>query len=120
MVSNPYDFHDAFNRTVLFHNARKQAIEDYEDAMEKAADAKFDYRKAKATAFVTAAAEGGTADAKKARAEELAAEAERARDIAEAMVKAAKERLDAVESDRAMANQLIQWSMRLAPMGAKE
>ena len=119
-MSNPYDFHDAFNKTVTFHNARKQAIEDYEAALEKAAEAKFEYRKAKATAYLTAAAEGGTADAKKVRAEELAAEAERARDIAEGMVRAAKERLDAVESDRAMANQLIQWSMRLAPMGVKD
>ena len=114
---NPYDFHDAFNKTVTFHTARKQAIEDYDAALKAAADAKHDYRKAKAIAWVTAAAEGGTADAKKIRAEELAADAEKAMAYADAGAKAAKERLDAVEADRAMANQLIQWSMRLAPMG---
>ena len=116
-MSNPYDFHDAFNRTERFREARRSAIEDYEDALTKAADAKLDYRRAKATAHVTSAAEGGTADQKKARAEELCAQAEHAMALADAMVKASKERIDAVEADRAMANKLIEWSLRIQPLG---
>lgn len=115
---NPYDFHDAFNSTERFREARKQAIEDYEAALEAAADAKMTFRKAKAVAWVTAAAEGGTDAAKKIRSDELAADAERSMLLADGQVKAAKERLDAVEADRAMANQLIQWSMKLQPRGA--
>lgn len=81
---------------------RSDAIQVYGEALRTAAEAKFALRKAKSIAYVTAAAEGGTAEQKKVRADELAAEAERKMELAIAQAKVAKEHIDANEADRSM------------------
>lgn len=115
----PLDFADAYRRIADLSRKRQGYINDYSEALSSAAQAKHDHRLAKAKAYATAAAEGGTADAKKYRAEELAAEAEHRAEIAEALAKAAQERLRANEADRAMLNALIQWSMKLSAVGVE-
>lgn len=115
----PLDFADAYQRIARLAQQRRSLIEDYAEALAAAAQAKHDHRLAKAKAYATAAAEGGTADAKKYRAEELAAEAEHRAEIADALAKAALERLRANEADRSMLRALIEWSQRLNAVGVE-
>lgn len=96
---------------------RAEARNIYDAAMKAAADAKHDFRKAKATAHVTAAAEGGTAELKKARAEELAADAEKAQGYRDAAVKIAADKLSELEGEREMLRSFMSWSQKLNAAG---
>ena len=122
MSAHPLDFEDAYARTRKLSEQRRSLVNQYEDLLKKAADAQQDYRRALALAHVSAAAdpECKTATARDVKAKDLASDAERNAAISDAMVKATLERIRAVESDRAMLNTLISWSVRLTPMGADE
>lgn len=118
-MSHPVDYHDASGMRDVAKRRREEARNEYGKALEAAAEAKRNRAKARAIAWAKASAEGGTQEAKKVRMEELAADAEFAKDMADRDVKIAKEKIDGEEADRAMAKSLIDWSSRVAPMGAK-
>lgn len=113
----PLTFGQAREMNTKLRGRRAEAIREYEKVLKDAADKKQDYRRAMASAHVTAAAEGGTAEHKKDRAREHASEAEKATGYADAAVKVAKEKLDAIEADRAMLNAFIDWSKQLNRRG---
>ena len=111
---SPLHFEDAYKRIADLSQRRQGFINDYAERLSEAADAKHNFRAARAKAYALAASEGGTADQKKIRADELASEAEHAHDIADALSRAALERIRACEADRSMLRALLGWSMRLA------
>lgn len=117
--ARPLDFADAYQRIADLSRRRQGYINDYTERLSEAAEAKYNLRQAKAKAYAIAASEGGTADAKKYRAEELASEAEHQYEIADALAKGALERLRACEADRAMLNALIDWSKKLNAVGVE-
>lgn len=114
---HPVDYHDASRMRDTAKERREEARGEYGEALEAAAEAKRNRAKARAVAWATAAAEGGTQEAKKVRMEDLAADAEFAKDMADRDVKIAKEKIDGEEADRAMAKSLIDWSSKVATMG---
>ena len=115
----PLSLSEAREKYTELRKRRLHAVNEYEVALHRAADSKQTYREAKAKAHVLAATEGGTAEQKKVRADALAADAERALGYADAGAKVAKERIDAVEADRAMLNAFITWSKDLNKRGVE-
>lgn len=85
----------------------------YEEALKSAAERERDYRLRLSRAFAELADFQGTAAAREAKADELSAEARYDRDLAQAIVKAHKERLDGLEGERSLLKSLLEFSMRI-------
>lgn len=113
----PLSLDEARTKNAELRRRREEAVDAYEKALHSAADAKQTLREAKAKAHVLAATEGGTAEQKKVRADALASDAERSAGYADASAKVAKERIDAIEADRAMLRAFMDWSMNLNRQG---
>jgi hypothetical protein len=107
------DVDDARTAARTLAEQRKEARRFLEQRIERAADAKREYRKALAQAFVTA--DGSTAAQREANAKEVAADMEYQRDLAEGMVKVAHEKLAEIDGERASLHRLLEWSMRVDP-----
>jgi hypothetical protein len=88
--------------------------------IEVAADAAKDYRKGLATAYVTRRAEGKGAGEAELLAKGDAADLERVKAIQEGMVKACLEELEDRRGDRASLHKLVEWSMKVTPVGEQE
>lgn len=94
---------------------QRRGMEDLvKDSVEKAADAEAAYRKAFATAFISAE---GTAAEREAIAKRDSAKECRERDIKAGMVKVMHERLRGLEGERSLLKSLIDWSAGLNRQG---
>lgn len=113
--SEPLDFDDARDAAREISRGRRQAREWKQAAMQAAAEAEHSYRKARAHAWARCPSEK-IAKEKEDWVNAETVDARQHRDIAVSLVKAADERLEEIDADRSMLNQLMQWSMKVNPL----
>lgn len=89
---------------------RRAALQVWEDAIQKAADAEAEYRKAYSIAIVSAE---GTAAVREALARAAVVTESAKRDVTKGMVDVCKERVRGLEGERANLNGLADWSKRI-------
>lgn len=110
-LKQPVDLLDARMMARELAKRRREAREQYENALILAADAHLKFRRAKKQAWLHA--EGRTAEERKVDAENRAAEAEKEHALQEGWVKARQELLREIDADRASLHKLMEWSMKL-------
>jgi hypothetical protein len=117
-LERPLDLDDARQAARVLAENRKVARQEFEAAVIRAAEAKREYRKGLAIAFVSA--EGDTAAMREADAKQRAADLEKTRDVMEGMVKVAQEKLAEIDGERASFHRLLEWSSRIDPMAMED
>jgi hypothetical protein len=116
-LEDPLDIDEARRAARALARQRRDAEEFHTNLVEEAAEAEREYRKAYAVAFVKA---GGTVTAREALAKADTADLAYKRDLKAGMVKVAAERLRGLEGERSMLRALLDWSMRLDPLGERQ
>ncbi len=106
----PLDYSEARRKAHELHKRREAAIQMLEERTATAAEAERDYRKAKAQAFAQARSEEMGVTEAEVVANGAVADARFKRDLAEGMVRAQREVLEALEADRAMLRHFSSWS----------
>lgn len=89
---------------------RRTALQVWQEAIQLAADAEGEYRKAYAIAIVS---EAGAVPVREALARAAVVKQLAARDVTKAMVDVAKERVRGLEGERANLNGLADWSKKI-------
>lgn len=112
----PLDMEDARDALRECATARRQAREWKQNGMQAAAEAEHNYRKSRAQAWARCPS-SMIAKEKEDWVNAETVEAREQRDIAVSLVKAADERLAEVDADRASVHRLVDWSLKIAPMG---
>ena len=110
----PLDMDEARTALKAIARARRQAREWFQQATLNAAEKERAYRKARAREWPQVA---GTAEEKKDAVNDRTADLRYERDVAVGVVKAALERLEEVDAERASLHKLVEWSMKVAPLG---
>ena len=110
-LEQPLEIDDARRAANRLATQRRDAEQELEKQVRKAADAEVEARKSYALAFVAAE---GTAAEREAIARDQAGRAFRDRDIQAGMVKVLTERLRGLEGERSMLKSLIEWSQRMS------
>lgn len=116
--SQPLDVADARQALRDCANNRRQAREWFQRASEDAADKEREYRKARARAWLTVV--GDTAKQKEDNVRDMTADLCYERDVALGVVKAAQERLEEVDAERASVHRLVDWSIKIAAIQQPE
>lgn len=112
-LEQPLEIDEARTAARRLAQQRRDAEEELEKQVKKAAEAERSYRKSLALAFVNPDNTGKTAAAREAKARDIAGEAGKDRDIQAAMVKVFVERLRGLEGERSMLKSLVEWSMKM-------
>lgn len=113
--TQPLDHTEA--RTALRECAenRHQAREWLQRATDDRALKEKAYRQARAVAWLSAPE--GTAKMREDWVNDRTAQARYERDVAVGVIKAAEERLEEIDAERASLHRLVDWSMKIAPLG---
>lgn len=109
----PLDADDARQALRMVAEQRRQARDWYMRALEARADKERTYRHGRANAWTTTTE--GTAKEREDAVNDKTADARYERDVADGVVRAALERLEEVDAERASLHRLVDWSMRLDP-----
>jgi hypothetical protein len=96
-------------------NNRHQARDWLQRATQQRAEKEKAYRKLRAQKWV--GAPEGTAKMREDWVNDQSAQARYERDVAVGVIRAAEERLDEIDGERASLHRLIDWSMKIAPLG---
>jgi uncharacterized coiled-coil DUF342 family protein len=115
VFEEPLDMDEARTALKACSRNRKQAREWMQRAALDAAEKERDYRKARARAWPEVA---GTAEEKKDAVNDKTSDLRYARDVAVSVMKAALERIEEVDAERASLHKLVEWSMKVAPLGS--
>ena len=106
-LDDPLDIDEARKAARTMSTLRREAEKQYEDHIEKAADAESAYRKGYAEAFIAAE---GTAGEREAKAKKESASKARTRDIEAGLLRLQSERLRGLDGERGLLSSLIAWS----------
>lgn len=115
VFDQPLDHTEARTALRSVAEARRQARDWLQRALQDRADKERAYRQARATAWLTAPE--GTAKAREDWVNDHTAQQRYERDVAEGIIKAAYERLQEVDAERASLHRLCDWSIKLAVAG---
>ncbi len=113
--TQPLDMTEARAALRAVANSRREAREWFQRASQNAAEKERTYRKQRAVAWATV---DGTAKEKEDAVNDKTADLRFERDVAVSLVKATLERLEEVDAERASLHRLVEWSMKVAPLGA--
>lgn len=117
-VENPLDYDDAREAAHKLAEQRREAREWLERSHAALAREERAYRELVAKTWAEVKAEGEmTAGQAKAEVDGRCAGQRQERDVAAAIVEAAKERLKEIDATRASFHQLLAWSAKVAPNG---
>lgn len=111
-LTEPVDYNDAIQKSRDVATQRRNAEAWYKDANQRHAQAEHDYRKARAEAFTRLANEPVTAAHREALVDAEVAPEKLTRDLAAGESKAAKERIDGLDGERAQLRALMDMSAR--------
>lgn len=116
-LEDPLDEDEARRAYKISAEQRRDARKDLISALKALAQAENHYRKGKAIAYKTV--EAATAGERDTKVDSMSADDRQARDDAKSDVKAAEERLEEIDAGRQSLNRLVEWSMKIDPMGAE-